>query len=143
MIVPPKGEMFSPSSVEDKLRFNMYIKDVVVFWKNSLMALIQLDFETVSKWAERNNIPYMTFADLSQKPQVYELVGQAIQEVNQTLPEEAKVARYFLLNKPFSADESELTRSGKLRRDFIIEKYGTCGTQDNRISYPGNPGGQE
>jgi long-chain acyl-CoA synthetase len=131
MISLPKGEKFSPSSVEDKLRFNMYIKDVVVFWENSLTALIQLDFETVSKWAERNNIPYMTFSDLSQKPPVHELIGQAIQEVNQTLPEEPKVARYFLLNKPFSADESELTRSGKLRRDFIIEKYGIRGNKDN------------
>lgn len=143
MISLPKGEKFSPPSVEDKLRFNMYIKDVVVVWENSLMALIQLDFETVSKWAERNNIPYMTFSDLSQKSQVYELIGQAIQEVNQTLPEEAKVARYFLLNKPFSADESELTRSGKLRRDFIIEKYCLCVTKDNRISYKENLGGQE
>jgi long-chain acyl-CoA synthetase len=85
----------------------------------------------------------MTFSDLSQKSQVYELIGQAIQEVNQTLPEEAKVARYFLLNKPFSADESELTRSGKLRRDFIIEKYCLCVTKDNRISYKENLGGQE
>ena len=143
MVSLPKGEKLSPSSVEDKLRFNRYIKDVVVFWKNSLMALIELDFETVSKWAERNNIPYMTFSDLSQKSQVYELIGQAIQEVNQTLPEGAKVARYILLNKPFSADESELTRSGKLRRDFIIEKYGICVTKDSRIPYKENLGGQE
>lgn len=143
MISLPKGKRFSPSSAEDKLRFNMYIKDVVVFWKNSLMALIQLDFETVSKWAERNNTPYMTLSDLSQKPQVYELIGQAIQEANQTLPEGAKVARYFLLDKPFSADESELTRSGKLRRDFIVEKYVLYGDKDIQISYRANPGGQE
>jgi len=85
----------------------------------------------------------MTFSDLSQKPQVYELIGRAVQEVNQTLPAEARVARYFLLHKPFSADESELTRSGKLRRDFIIEKYGPDGKKDIPISSPENPGGQE
>jgi long-chain acyl-CoA synthetase len=85
----------------------------------------------------------MTFSDLSQKSQVYELIGQAIQEVNQTLPAEAKVAGYFLLDKPFSADESELTRSGKLRRDFIVEKYCLGGKKDNKISYKENPGGQE
>ena len=108
-----------------------------------MMALIQLDPETVSKWAEGNNIPYTTFSDLSQKPQVDELIGQAIQGVNQTLPEEARVARYFLLDKPFSTDEYELTHSGKLRRDFIIEKYGGCATEDTHISHPENPGGQE
>ena len=143
MISLPKGKKFFPPSVEDKLRFNRYIKDVVVFWRNSLMALIQLDFEAVSKWAERNNIPYSTFADLSQKSQVYELIGQAVQEVNQILPEEAKVAGYFLLSKPLSADESELTRSGKLRRDFIIEKYCPRGKKDNQVSHKEKLGGPE
>jgi long-chain acyl-CoA synthetase len=143
MISLPKGKKLSPPSVEDKLRFNRYIKDVVVFWRNSLMALIQLDFEAAGKWAERNNIPYSTVAQLSQTSPVYDLIGQAVQEVNQTLPEEAKVAGYFLLSKPLSADESELTRSGKLRRDFIIEKYCPRGKKDNQVSHQEKVGGTE
>jgi long-chain acyl-CoA synthetase len=117
------GRSFFPCMIEDRLRFNRFIKDAVVVRRDQGMAFIQIDFETVSKWAEKNNIPYTTFSDLSQKPQVYELIGEAVREANQTLLEEAKVQKYFLLNKPLSTDESELTRSGKLRRNFIIEKY--------------------
>ncbi len=123
MIDLPNGKKLSPSLIENKLRFSMYIKDALVIYRGSILALIQLDFETVSKWAERNKIPYTTFADLSQKPQVHDLVGGAIRQVNENLPEEARVERYFLLSKPLSPDDSELTRSGKLRRDFVMEKY--------------------
>lgn len=117
------GRSFFPRMIEGPLRFNRFIKDAVVIRKDQVMAFIQMDFETVSKWAEKNNIPYTTFSDLSQKPQVYEIIGEAIREANQTLPEEARVQKYFLLHKPFSADESELTSSGKLKRDFIVEKF--------------------
>ncbi len=123
MIDLPHGKKLSPSLIENKLRFSRYIKDALVIYRGSILALIQLDFETVSKWAERNKIPYTTFADLSQKPQVHDLVGGAIRQVNENLPEEARVERYFLLSKPLSPDDSELTRSGKLRRDFVMEKY--------------------
>jgi long-chain acyl-CoA synthetase len=123
LIELPHGKKLFPSTVENKLRFNIYIKDALVIYRGAVLALIQLDFETVSKWAERNTIPYTTFADLSQKPQVHDLVGEAVRRVNQTLPEEARVERFFLLSKSLSPDESELTRSGKLRRDSIMEKY--------------------
>jgi long-chain acyl-CoA synthetase len=123
MIDLPNGKKLSPSMIENKLRFNMYIKDALVIYRRSVLALIQLDFETASKWAERNAIPYTTFADLSQKPQVHDLIGKAIRQVNEILPEEARVETYFLLRKPLSPDDAELTRSGKLRRDFVMEKY--------------------
>jgi len=123
MIRLRNGDRFAPTYIEGKLKFSSYIKDAMVIGVDLIIALIQIDFETMSKWAERNNISYTTFADLSQRPEVYELVGEQISRVNETLPEEAKVKRYFLLEKELDADESELTRSGKPRREFLKQKY--------------------
>jgi len=117
------GKKFAPKYIEGKLKFSTYIKDAIVIEGNFLIALIQIDFETTGKWAERNDIPYNTLADLSQRPEVYELVGEQIDQINETLPEEAKLKRYFLLNKELDVDQSELTRSGKPRKNFIKEKY--------------------
>lgn len=124
-VILREGRSFPLTVIEDQLRFNRFIKDAVVIGRNQVIGLIQIDFETVSKWAEKNNLAYTTFADLSQKSRVSELIGEAVREVNQTLPEEVRVQKYFLLNKPFSPDEWELTRSGKLRRAFIVKKHQT------------------
>jgi long-chain acyl-CoA synthetase len=117
------GKSLSLTYIEDKLRFSPFIKDAIVIRKGSIIALIQINFENVGKWAEKNNISYTTFSDLSQKLQTEELVRGAINEVNKGLPEEVRVESYFLFDKELNADESELTRSGKLRKDFIIAKY--------------------
>ncbi len=123
MIQTDQGEKFSPEPIEGRLRYNDFIKDALILRKGRVIALIQIDFETVGKWAEENDIPYITFSDLSQKHQVYNLIGKAIREVNRTLPEEMKIEKYFIVDKEFSAEDLELTHSGKLRRGFTIERY--------------------
>jgi long-chain acyl-CoA synthetase len=118
------GERFAPTIIEGKLKFCSYIKDAIIITEDRLViALIQIDFEALSKWAERNDISYATFADLSQTREAYELIGEQIDQVNGMLPEDAKVKKYFILQSELTPDESELTRSGKIRRDFIKEKY--------------------
>jgi long-chain acyl-CoA synthetase len=87
-------------------------------------ALIIIDFDNTGHWAEKNRIPYTTFVDLSQKPQVYELVKKAVDEVNSTLPPAAGVKRFVLMHKEFDADEAEMTRTRKLRRGFLADRYG-------------------
>jgi long-chain acyl-CoA synthetase len=78
----------------------------------------------VGHWAEKNRIPYTTFVDLSQKEQVHKLIEQDLRRVNSNLPEGARVKKYVLLHKEFDADEAELTRTRKLRRGFMTERYG-------------------
>jgi long-chain acyl-CoA synthetase len=92
--------------------------------KEFLFGIITIDFDNVGKWAEKNRISYTTFVDLSQKNDVYDLVEKDVVRVNKTLPENAKIHRYTLLHKEFDADEGELTKSRKLRRSFLEERYG-------------------
>jgi long-chain acyl-CoA synthetase len=87
-------------------------------------ALIVMDIDNVGHWAEKKGIGYTTFVDLSQKPPVYDLISQAVHEVNSTMPEGARIRRFVLMHKEFDADESEMTRSRKLRRNVLAEKYG-------------------
>jgi long-chain acyl-CoA synthetase len=82
-----------------------------------------MDFTMVGKWAERHRIPYTTFVDLSQKNEVAELVKKDLMRVNSYLPEASRVRRFVLLHKEFDPDEAELTRTRKLRRDFVEERY--------------------
>ena len=86
-------------------------------------ALIIINFENVSSWAERQGIAYTTFADLAQKAEVCELIRQAVNDVNAELPPASRVRRFVLLHKEFDADESEMTRSRKLRRDVLYARY--------------------
>jgi long-chain acyl-CoA synthetase len=88
-----------------------------------ISAVIAMDFESIGKWAEANHIPYTTFVDLSQKEEVGELVKEDIQKVNKTLPEETNIKRFVLLHKEFDPDDAELTRTRKLRRSFLQERY--------------------
>jgi long-chain acyl-CoA synthetase len=137
MIQLSNGGKFAPVYIEGKLKFSSYIKDATIVLDDELViALIQIDFEALSKWAERNNVSYATFADLSQRLEAYELIGEQINRVNQILPDEAKVARYFLFERELSADESELTRSGKTRRNFIKQKYKTLWKEEKTTGLP-------
>jgi len=86
-------------------------------------AIINIDFENVGRWAERHGIGYTTYVDLSQKPQVYDLIRADVQRVNATLPAAARVRKFVLLHKEFDPDEAELTRTRKLRRGFMEERY--------------------
>jgi long-chain acyl-CoA synthetase len=118
-------QMFSPQFIENKLKFSPYIKEAVVFGdqKPYLTAFINVDPQTVGKWAEDRRIAYTTYIDLSQKPQVAELIRKEVQAVNEGLPEHLRIRRFVLLYKLLDADDDELTRTGKVRRKFIMQRY--------------------
>lgn len=120
------GEQFSPQFIEGRLKFSPYIRDVMAVGNadvDYVSALVSIDFENVGRWAEKNRIPYTTYVDLSQKPQVYQLITEAVVEVNETLPPGGRVRKFVLLHKQFDADEAEMTRTRKLRRGFLADRY--------------------
>lgn len=120
------GTRFSPQHIEVRLRFSPYVKDVMVIGARArpfVSALVVIDGDTVGKWAERERIPYTTYVDLSQRPEVRALVRGEIERVNRGLPEVARIRRAVVLHKEFDADEAELTRTRKLRRSLLEERY--------------------
>ncbi|RIH87307.1 Long-chain-fatty-acid--CoA ligase FadD15 [Meiothermus luteus] len=119
------GHMFSPQFIENKLKFSPYIKEAVVFGNQRpyITAFINVDPQTVGKWAEDRRIAYTTYLDLSQKPQVAELIRKEVQAVNESLLEHLRIQRFVLLYKLLDADDDELTRTGKVRRKFIAQRY--------------------
>lgn len=120
------GEKVAPQYIESRLRFTPYIQDAAAIAdkdKNFVSAIVIISFENVGRWAENNKIPYTTYTDLSQKKQVYDLVYKEILRVNKFLPNASKIKRFVVLHKEFDPDESELTRSRKIRRDFIKDRY--------------------
>jgi long-chain acyl-CoA synthetase len=127
MITLANGERFSPQFIEGRLKFSPYIRDVMAIGgetRDFVTALVIIDFDTVGRWAEKRGLGYTTFLDLSQKPEVYDLVQAAVEEVNESLPEAGRVRRFVLMHKEFDADEAEMTRTRKLRRGFLAERYG-------------------
>ncbi len=121
------GGRYSPTYIQNRLKFSPYIKDAMIIGgeeREFLFGIITIDFDNVGRWAEKNRLSYTTFVDLSQKDDVYSLIEKEVVRVNSTLPPEAKVVRYTLLHKEFDADEGELTKTRKLRRGFLEERYG-------------------
>jgi len=120
------GEKYSATYIENHLKFSSYIKEAMVVGgkeRDYLFVIICIDFDSVGKWAERNRIPYTTYVDLSQKPEVYDLILKEINRVNRVLPPNARIVQYANLYKEFDPDEGELTRTRKLRRTFLEERY--------------------
>jgi long-chain acyl-CoA synthetase len=120
------GRKFSPQYAEIRLRFCPYIKDALVIGgedKDYVTAIINIDLDNVGRWAEAQRIPYTTFTDLSQKSEVIELVKKDIQRINKFLPEWSRIRKFVNLHKEFDADEAELTRTRKLRRTFVENRY--------------------
>lgn len=120
------GTKFSPQFIENKLKFSQYIKEAVVFGGDGLpfvTAMINIDFGNMGKWAENNRIGYTTYTDLSQKGGVYDLIREDVERTNADLPEAAKIQRFLLLHKELDADDAELTRTRKVRRGFVAERY--------------------
>jgi long-chain acyl-CoA synthetase len=120
------GRKFSPQFAEIRLRFCPYIKDALVVGsedKDYVTAIINIDLDNVGRWAEARRIPYTTFTDLSQKPEVIELIKKDIQRINKFLPEWSRIKKFVNLHKEFDADEAELTRTRKLRRTFVEGRY--------------------
>ena len=120
-----EGEAFSPDFIETRLKFSPYIKEAVIWGegKEYLTAFINIDFGNVGNWAEDRKIPYTTYTDLSQRPDVEELIRGEVAEVNNQLPDPMKLGRIILLYKLLDADDEELTRTGKVRRKFVFEQY--------------------
>ncbi|MDP2969349.1 MAG: AMP-binding protein [Deltaproteobacteria bacterium] len=120
------GRNFSPQFAEIRLRFCPYIKDALVIGsedKDDVTAIINIDLENVGRWAEAKRVPYTTFTDLSQKPEVIELIKKDIRRINKFLPEWSRIRKFVNLHKEFDADEAELTRTRKLRRTFVESRY--------------------
>lgn len=120
------GKKFSPQYPEVRLRFSPYIKEVLVVGgeeRDAACCLVNIDLDNVGRWAESKRIAYTTFADLSQKNEVIELIRAEVDRVNKNLPEEARLKKFLNMAKEFDADEAELTRTRKLRRTFLEERY--------------------
>ena len=124
------GAMFAPKYVENKLKFFPYVKEAVAFGdgREKVCAFINIDIEAVGNWAEKHNLAYAGYADLASKPQVYELVRECIQKVNADLAADAmlagsQVSRFLILHKELDADDGELTRTRKVKRGTIGQRY--------------------
>ncbi len=119
------GSRFSPQYLETRLKFSPYVKDAWILGdkRQAVTAVICIDAGVVGKWAEDNHIPYTSYPELSQKPEVQALVRDAVLHVNKGLPEAARIQRFVNLHKEFDADDEELTRTRKLRRTFLEERY--------------------
>ncbi len=127
MLELANGEKFSPQYIEGRLKFSPYIQDVMAvggFDMHYVTCIINIAFENVARWAEKNRIAFTTFVDLSQKKEVSDLIRKEIERVNETLPPAARVQKFVILHKAFDADEAELTRTRKLRRRALEQKYG-------------------
>ncbi len=124
------GAMFAPKYVENKLKFFPHIKEAVALGdgREKVCVMINIDFDAVGNWAERRNLPYAGYTDLAGKPEVYELVRECVEKVNADLAIDAllagsQISRFLVLHKELDADDGELTRTNKVRRGFIAEKY--------------------
>jgi long-chain acyl-CoA synthetase len=120
------GENLAPQDIESRLKFSQYIKDAWVLAgpdKEYVSAIIIIDNESVSPWADRHKVTYTTFGDLAQQPEVYELIKQEIIRINRDILASCQIKKFVNLHKEFDPDEAELTRNRKLRRSFVEERY--------------------
>jgi long-chain acyl-CoA synthetase len=124
------GTLFAPKYLENKLKFFPYIKEAVCFGhgRDRVCAFINIDMDAVGNWAEKRNMPYSGYVDLASRDEVYDLVRECIERVNADLAAEPELAnsqihRFLILHKELDADDEELTRTRKVRRRFIAEKY--------------------
>jgi long-chain acyl-CoA synthetase len=119
------GSAYAPQFVENKLKFSPYIGEAVAFGdaRPFVAAIVAIDPTTVGNWAERQNLAYTSFQDLCARPEVAGLIREEIRKTNAMLPEAVQIRRFLVLNKEFDADDDEITRTRKIRRGFVAEKY--------------------
>jgi long-chain acyl-CoA synthetase len=119
------GTPFAPQFIENKLKFSPYIREAVAFGhaKPFVAAMVAIDPNTVGNWAERRGLAYTSYMDLSQKEEVRELIREEIRRGNETLPEATRIRRFLLLTKDLEADDAEVTRTRKVRRGYVADKY--------------------
>jgi len=125
------GAMFAPNYIENKLKFFPHIKEAVAFGhgRGMVCAFINIDVGSVGNWAERRGLAYSGYTDLAQKAEVYGLIRECVEQVNAELATEGELAesqihRFLILHKELDPDDDELTRTRKVRRGFVAEKYG-------------------
>jgi len=120
------GAQYSPQYIENKLKFSSFIGEAVILGKDQpyLSAIICIRFTILSKWAEQKGFAFTNYTSLSALPEVYEKLTEEVQKVNETLPEAQKIHKFLLLYKELDADDGELTRTRKVRRSVIADKYG-------------------
>ncbi len=120
-----EGDAFSPDFIETRLKFSPYVKEAVIFGEGRpyVTALVNIDMGNVGNWAEDRMIPYTTYTDLSQQAPVQQLILGEVRHVNYQLPDPMKIHKMVLLYKLLDADDEELTRTGKVRRGFVAERY--------------------
>ncbi len=119
------GSPFAPQFIENKLKFSPFIREAVSFGHERpfVAAMVAIDLSTAGNWAERRGLAYTSYTDLAQKPELRGLIRDEIAKINATLPPETPIRRFLLLPKDLDADDSEMTRTRKLRRRFIAERY--------------------
>jgi long-chain acyl-CoA synthetase len=124
------GAMFAPKYIENKLKFFPFIKEAVAFGdkRDRVCAFVNIDFEAVGNWAERRNLPYAGYTDLAGKPEVRELITDCVKKVNADLAADERLAgsqisRFLVLHKELDADDGEMTRTRKVKRGYIADKY--------------------
>jgi long-chain acyl-CoA synthetase len=119
------GSPFAPQFLENKLKFSPFINEAVAFGDGRafVAAMVAINLETVGKWAERRGLAYTSYQDLSAHEAVRVLIREEVQKCNSSLPAAARIRRFLLLNKEFDADDNEITRTRKVRRRFVAEKY--------------------
>ena len=119
------GRPFSPQYLETRLKFSPFLQEAWVIGdgRDYVCAVMCIDYQVVGKWADEHKLNYTSYHELSQKPEVYDLVQKQIEEANRDLPEPARIHRFVNLYKVFDADDEELTRTSKLRRSFVEQRY--------------------
>ncbi len=124
------GAMFAPKYVENKLKFFPFIKEAVAYGdgREKVCVMLNIDFDAVGNWAERRNLSYAGYTDLAQKPEIYALIKECVEKVNvdlaaDTLLAGSQISRFLVLHKELDADDGELTRTNKVRRGYIADKY--------------------
>ena len=124
------GSLFAPKYIENKLKFFSHIKEVVAFGagQSEVCAFINIDLEAVGNWAERRGLAYAGYADLAARDEVYELIAECVEQVNRDLSQDkrlsqSQISRFLILHKELDPDDDELTRTRKVRRGFVAQKY--------------------
>ncbi|HCM0828928.1 long-chain fatty acid--CoA ligase [Vibrio parahaemolyticus] len=120
------GDRYSPQFIENKLKFSPFIAEAVVVGKGRpwLSAIICIRYAIVAKWAEQKGIAFTNYTNLSSQPEVYQVIREEVLKVNESLPDAQKISKFILLYKELDADDGELTRTRKVRRGVVAEKYG-------------------
>jgi long-chain acyl-CoA synthetase len=124
------GSLFAPKYLENKLKFFSHIKEVVAFGagQSEVCAFINIDLEAVGNWAERRGLAYAGYADLAARDEVYALIADCVEQVNRDLSQDqrlskSQISRFLILHKELDPDDDELTRTRKVRRGFVAQKY--------------------